>query len=679
MPDPRPHHPPRAGTARRRLRRRVVLAGAALLAAVLLLELGLRAWAHSTGRVRGLDWDPLLGWRMLPDLEKVGAGWSTNGPARTNSHGWRDAERSFAKPPGTRRIVALGDSFTFGQHVDVEARFGERLAARFAERFAGGLAGGLDCEAINLGMCAIGTDQELLAFERDGVRYAPDLVLLLVFLANDLDDIRKERLAGWSKPWFRLDDGELELVPPVLHATTWLRTRSYLFEGLMQALERGLPGERVADAWRDRDPLPLFAALIERLHERVEAAGARLVVAFAHPLVDGPDAERLVFADRAIAAARRDGVEVVDTFAAFAAAGRTRAELYHEDGHWTAAGHAVAAAAIGDAIEASGLLGALPDLAGARWRELPTGARASLRGLCALDRQIAWASGSDGTVLRTLDGGATWQRRDVPGGETTDFRDVHAFDADTAIVLGVGEPGLLFRTTDGGASWARVHEDRRSGVFLDGLAFADAHNGFVFGDPIDGAFAWLVTHDSGATWRDASALPPPAAGEAGFAASGTNLCARGDAVWVATGGGAARCLRSSDRGASFTAARLPLAQGSASQGAFSIAFRDERHGVVVGGDYREPDASAGTAAWSDDGGASWHPADALGYRSCVAWLGDGSDRLVAVGERGASWSPDRGATWRALPGPGFHAVAVGADGSVWAAGSDGRVARLEQP
>ena len=104
-----------------------------------------------------------------------------------------------------------------------------------------------------------------------------------------------------------------------------------------------------------------------------------------------------------------------------------------------------------------------------------------------------------------------------------------------------------------------------------------------------------------------------------------------------------------------------------------MALRGDR-GVVVGGDYRQPLLTDGTAACTADGGASWQPADAGGYRSAVVWLDD--RQLLAVGPDGASRSVDGGRSWRAFGDAGFHSVAVARDGTVWACGSDGRVARL---
>jgi photosystem II stability/assembly factor-like uncharacterized protein len=191
----------------------------------------------------------------------------------------------------------------------------------------------------------------------------------------------------------------------------------------------------------------------------------------------------------------------------------------------------------------------------------------------------------------------------------------------------------------------------------------------------------FATRDGGETWReiDPALLPAPAGGEAAFAASGTCVAAGPDGSWaVATGGRVARLLRSEDRGRSWSALLLPVAQGSESAGAFSVAFRDARHAVVVGGDYRHPSRRDGTAAYSGDGGRTWTEAAAgpAGYRSCVAWLPGPVPACIAVGEGGTSVSSDGGRTWRELSADGFHAVACAPDGSVFATGAGGRIARL---
>ncbi len=290
---------------------------------------------------------------------------------------------------------------------------------------------------------------------------------------------------------------------------------------------------------------------------------------------------------------------------------------------------------------------------------------------------MAWSSGSGGAVLRTTDGGKSWRRLAAPpGGATLDFRDVQAFDERRALLLAAG-PGAasgLWRTADAGRNWEKILDCPWPEGFFDGIAFWSEREGVLVGDPVDGALLILRTDDGGATWVRARALPPPVPGEFAFAASGTSACAlAGGRVWLGTGGaGAARVWRSVDGGRSWDAVDAPLFQGLESAGVFSVAFADAMHGVIVGGDYLRPNAREKTAAWTEDGGRSWIPAAQMpaGYRSCVAaWNGG----FVCTGPGGTDWSADGGRTWSPLA-PGFHAVAP-----PFAAGADGRLARLPQP
>jgi photosystem II stability/assembly factor-like uncharacterized protein len=318
----------------------------------------------------------------------------------------------------------------------------------------------------------------------------------------------------------------------------------------------------------------------------------------------------------------------------------------------------------------------------ARWQIAGnTHTTASLRGLSALDQNVCWASGSGGTVLRTVDGGATWEAVGPADASGLDFRAVHAFDRDNAWVVDAGQPARIYHTMDGGGHWQVAYADDKPAAFFDGIAFWDRNAGILFGDPVDGTFCVLRTQD-GEHWSSvAASVPAPGPGEAGFAASGTNLCTFGrQHVWIVTGGTASRVLASTDRGQTWSQRPLPLQQGSASQGAFSVAFLDLQRGVVVGGDYTHPEDSNGTAAYTTDGGITWvaAPQGALGYRSCVAWLlGRSRPVCIAVGDRGSSVSTDGGRTWRALSPDGFHTVCTTYDGTVWAAGSGGRTARLQ--
>lgn len=313
-------------------RRRLLLAAIALLATLLLAEVALRIGARALQCERGVVFDPVLGWCMLPGLEKWGEFWSATEPGRTNEHGWRDRSRSIAKAPGERRLAALGDSFTFGQGVDAAQRFTELL-----ERDTG-------WQVLNFGCCAYGPDQELLVFEHRASAFEPEAVLLTVFLGTDLDDILHDRKAGWSKPWFRRRGDDLELVPPRADWTTALRTHSYLAELVLQFVERNTPAARLAPELAGTDPLPLLVAVLRRLHAAAQQRDAHLLVVLAHPCDDSLRQERHGRADALLAALQHAGIDVFDTHAALAAAGD--AATFLPNGHWSAAGHAIVARAL---------------------------------------------------------------------------------------------------------------------------------------------------------------------------------------------------------------------------------------------------------------------------------------------------------------------------------------------
>ena len=196
------------------------------------------------------------------------------------------------------------------------------------------------------------------------------------------------------------------------------------------------------------------------------------------------------------------------------------------------------------------------------WTPQKSGTTASLRGIAAVSDKIGWASGTGGTYLLTVDGGATWTAGQVPGAEELDFRDVHALDAQTAWLLsaGPGEKSRIYHTIDGGRSWTLQFTNPDAAGFFDAIAFWDARRGMVLGDPIAGHFAYFVTDDGGDRWRR---TPSPAAfpNEGAFAASGTCLIVAGRRdAWFATGG--ARIFHSSDSGATWSATQTPIRHDS---------------------------------------------------------------------------------------------------------------------
>ncbi|HEY7287578.1 MAG TPA: hypothetical protein VH497_19140 [Vicinamibacterales bacterium] len=306
-----------------------------------------------------------------------------------------------------------------------------------------------------------------------------------------------------------------------------------------------------------------------------------------------------------------------------------------------------------------------------------------LRGISTVSSSIAWASGAGGTILRTVDGGRTWQPRPIPGTEKADFRDVDAFSDRVAYVLsiGSGEASQIYKTVDGGEHWDLQFANNDPKVFLDAMTFADETHGVAFSDSVDGAFVALTTSDGrGWTRIPADRLPAALPGEGAFAASGSNIAMVGrDAIWIGTT--ASRVLRSLDGGRTWDVIETPLATGNAT-GIFSVAFRDRDHGIVVGGNYQREQDAIDNAAITTDAGRTWTRVKGLGgFRSAVAWLPGAANTLIAVGPSGMDLSRDDGRTWTA-GGPGstdgFDAIGVAPKGAAaYASGARGRIARLD--
>ena len=330
------------------------------------------------------------------------------------------------------------------------------------------------------------------------------------------------------------------------------------------------------------------------------------------------------------------------------------------------------------------------------WQLVPIDSQSSLRGLCVFNDQEIWASGSQGTVVHSYDGGETWRIHQIEGAEQLDFRDVEAIDEGTAVVISAGSPGRIYRTTNGGSRWKLCYQNDDPRVFFDAMTFWNERYGVAMSDPVDGWLFLIGTSDGGKTWRSLpkTRMPRLQSGEAGFAASGTNICTlgkKGLAIALANGAFTAnvptnpaaqtsRILYSPDHGSTWSSWRTPIGTNKTS-GVFSICFIDRKHGCIVGGNFKQPDDASSNYAVTNDGGETWStPSPRVppsGYRSCVAKLSHGKEiYFVAVGPNGTDLSSNLGASWRRISNHGFHSVQFSPAGrSGWASGAGGKIAR----
>jgi photosystem II stability/assembly factor-like uncharacterized protein len=342
----------------------------------------------------------------------------------------------------------------------------------------------------------------------------------------------------------------------------------------------------------------------------------------------------------------------------------------------------------------------IPEIASGQWNILNINTKINMRAVHAISPTICWIGGTGGTVLKTVNGGKSWTTYKVPGADSLDFRDIHAFDKQTAVAMSAGlaeaDKAKIYRTEDGGASWVLVYQSTQNGVFLDGIDFWDSNKGFCMGDPVQGKLFILTTQDGGKSWQELPAEKRPATepGEASFAASGTSILATGKSnVYVGTGGGKkARVFRSEDYGQSWEVSATPLPGGPTS-GIFGLRFWSKKNGMAVGGDYKRTTDSTQNVLTTEDGGVTWKlisMTKPAGLKECIdvyhrtnaIWNGDTQIRsdnyaLIATGPSGSSFSLDWGKTWSVLGTDGFHAVSFA--GNVgYGVGANGLIGKIQK-
>jgi hypothetical protein len=376
-----------------------VLAGVGILFALVMLESAVR-WMHLVPD-RFWEPDPLLGARLIPGER----GWWTQEdrefvvPVQVNHHGLRDVERDFAKAPGVFRVLILGDSFVEAMHVPLEVTLPHVL-----EQQLNGNAKGARIEVMGAGVSGYGTASELLFFGREGKRYTPDLVVLALYPGNDVKN-NSPSLEDKLKPSYTTDGALQRVVGEAprkkLHGWRALLARSAAYHyirkmlltrqpQLADALARhGLLQREVIPSVPERDGVPVeygvYAALptpewleawahterlLGELQSATAASGARLVIAIVssrdqvypqwwrevvetYPRMQSQTWDLDAPQQRIEAWCAQHGVSCVALAPSFREAAARGGEPlhFHHDGHWTAAGHRLAANVLKDFLE----------------------------------------------------------------------------------------------------------------------------------------------------------------------------------------------------------------------------------------------------------------------------------------------------------------------------------------
>ncbi len=301
---------------------------------------------------------------------------------------------------------------------------------------------------------------------------------------------------------------------------------------------------------------------------------------------------------------------------------------------------------------------------------LTAGTKTSLRGLSVVSDKTVWVSGSSGTVGLSVDGGTTWKWMVIQGYEKRDFRDIEAFNDSTAIIMAVDEPSYILKTSNAGKSWKVVYTNTDKGMFLDAMDF-NGKNGVVIGDPIRGKFFVARTNDAGETWQDVPFANRPIAdsGEACFASSGTNVrILKNDKSIFISGGTASHLFLQNKK------MLLPIIQGKESTGANSVAYKNRKMFIIVGGNFNLKDIKDKNCFITYDAGKTWKApvTPPLGYRSCIEFVKQKT--WITCGLNGIDISRNDGKEFTSISTEGFHVCRKSPTGNVvFFAGSNGRV------
>ena len=345
-----------------------------------------------------IEYDPLLGWKKIPNLHGVQESDEYKIYESINSKGIRGPEYDYTKKAGEYRVLILGDSSAEGYTVNFGELFSEVMKKKLNHE------SGRYYEVINAGTRGYSTDQELLFFQQEGKKYNPDLTIL-TFNLNDV--WYNNQLQYWiaSKPLFKLENNELHLTDaptpkpkPIAHGTRsikeWFSENSYLYNLVQDRIKNSFlygvaiklgfvpyPDEfRVLKTDYDQDIREAWwmtEALLVQLKDETQSIGSQLLI-FTIPFRasyyeeewramkrryglsdDGWDVERDKVELETIC--KRNKIDCIDPTAHFVEEARRLKSSgkrlnFLKDGHWTVEGHKLAGEILAEYIRQNYLM-----------------------------------------------------------------------------------------------------------------------------------------------------------------------------------------------------------------------------------------------------------------------------------------------------------------------------------
>ena len=331
---------------------------ALFLSEVALRFIGFKPLYVSPERDRFWKYDSLLGWAHQPGQEGIFETPQFQTVVRINENGLRDRTRSYERQNDSERILVLGDSFAWGYGVEESERFSQLLEAE------------LGVEVINAGISGYSTDQELLWYKNEGIKYESDLVVLVI-AGNDVGDNEQQLVSTiYYKPKFVIEDSQLILTNYPVPKTTpqgkfvySLSQRSALAFFLVQRyfdllslygktkVDSDLVNSPVSSVNVESEPFKLTIALIDEIRNIAESRKAKFMIVTTDRWWNYPTQD--TYEDFVIRL-QNEGFVVLDVESV--PGFDPEVMIIPDDGHWNGDGHEFVANQVKDFIQRNQLI-----------------------------------------------------------------------------------------------------------------------------------------------------------------------------------------------------------------------------------------------------------------------------------------------------------------------------------